>query len=89
MVLNVPEIPPKVTRTLLLFKDVTIRLGLSGVKCKSDDVTLYEVVFLLRPFAFSTRIYLYWLVVYVCGWPFSISGITMLSFGRELQIQLN
>ena len=58
MVLNVPEIPPKVTgivtlsggrkggpgkNTLSLFKDVTIRLGWAGVKGKSDDVTLYDV----------------------------------------------
>ena len=58
MVLNVPEIPPKVTgivtffggrrgdpgkTTLSLFKDVTVRLGRAGVKGKSDDVTLYEV----------------------------------------------
>ena len=56
MVLNVPEIPPKVTgivtlsggwrgspgkTTLSLFKDVTIRLGRAGVKVKSDDVTLF------------------------------------------------
>ena len=55
MVLNVPEIPPKVTgivtlsggrrggpgkTTLSLFKDVTIRLGLAGVKGKSGHVTL-------------------------------------------------
>ena len=61
MVLNVSEIPPKVTgivtlsggrmggprkTTLLLFKDVTSRLGRAGVKGKSDDVTLYEVFFL-------------------------------------------
>ena len=60
MVLNVPEIPPKVAgivtlskgqrggpgkTTLSLFKDVTIRLGRAGVKDKSDDVTLYDVVF--------------------------------------------
>ena len=60
MVLNVPEIPPKVTRivtlsggqrgvpgkaTLSLFKDVAIRLGQAGVKGKSDNVTLYEGVF--------------------------------------------
>ena len=58
MVLNVPEIPPKVTgivtlsggwrgspgkTTLSLFKDVTIRLGRAGVQGKSDDITLYEV----------------------------------------------
>ena len=58
MVLNVPEIPPKVTgivtlsggaeggpgkTTLSLFKDVTIRLGRVGVKGKSDDVILYDV----------------------------------------------
>ena len=58
MVLNVPEIPPKVSRivtlsggrrggpgktTLSLFKDVTIRLGRAGVKCKSDNVILYDV----------------------------------------------
>ena len=57
MVLNVPEIPPKVSRivtlsggrrggpgktTLPLFKDVPIRLGSAGVKGKSDDVTLYD-----------------------------------------------
>ena len=57
MVLDVPEIPPKVTgivtlsggrrggpgkTTSSLFKDVTIRLGRSGVKGKSDDVILYE-----------------------------------------------
>ena len=55
MVLNVPEIPPKVTgivtlsggqrvgpgkTTLSLFKDVTIRLGRAGVKG-----TLYDVFF--------------------------------------------
>ena len=60
MVLNVPEIPPKVTRivplsggqrggpgktTLSLFKYVTIRLGRARVKGKSDDVTLYEFFF--------------------------------------------
>ena len=60
MVLNVPEIPPKVAgnvtlsggrrggpgkTTLPLFKDVTIRLGRAGLKGKSDDVTLYEVFF--------------------------------------------
>ena len=58
MVLNVPEIPPKVTgivtlsggrrggprkTTLSLFKDVAIRLGRAGVKGKSDDFTLYDV----------------------------------------------
>ena len=58
MVLNVPEIPPKVTGivtlsggrrggpgkiTLSLFKDVTIWLGRAGVKGKSDNVTLYDV----------------------------------------------
>ena len=58
MVLDVPEIPPKVTgtvtlsggrrggprkTTLSLFKDVTIRLGRAGVKAKSDDVILYDV----------------------------------------------
>ena len=58
MVLNVPEIPPKVTEivtlsrgrrrgpgktTLSLFKDVPIRLGQAGVKGKSDDVTLYDI----------------------------------------------
>ena len=58
MVVNVPEIPPKVTvivtlsggqrggpgkTTLSLFKDVTIRLGRAGVKGKSDDVILYDV----------------------------------------------
>ena len=58
MVLNVPEIPPKVTgivtlswgrrggpgkTTLSLFKDVTIWLGRAGVKGKSDDVILYDV----------------------------------------------
>ena len=58
MVLNVPEIPPKVTRiftlskgrrggpgktTLSLFKDVTNRLGRAGVKGKNDDVILYDV----------------------------------------------
>ena len=57
MVLNVPEIPPKVAEivtlsggrggslgktTLSLSKDVTIRLG-RGVKGKSDDVILYDV----------------------------------------------
>ena len=62
MVLNVPEIPPKVTgivtlsggrrggpgkTTLSLFKDVTIRLGRAGVKGKSDDVILYDVFFFL------------------------------------------
>ena len=60
MVLNVPEILPKVTgivtlsggrsggpgtTTLSLFKDVTIRLGRAGVKGKSDDVILYEYFF--------------------------------------------
>ena len=55
MVLNVPEIPPKVTgivplsggrsgvpgkTTLSLFKDVTIRFGWAGVKGKSGDDTL-------------------------------------------------
>ena len=60
MVLDVPEIPPKVTgtvtltggrrggprkTTLSLFKDVTIRLGRAGGKGMSDDVTLYDVVF--------------------------------------------
>ena len=64
MVLDVPEIPPKVTgiltlsggrrggprkTTLSLIKDVTIRLGRAGVKGKSDDVPLYEVFFLPRP----------------------------------------
>ena len=63
MVLDVPEIPPKVTgivtlsgwrrggpgkTTLSLFKDVTIRPGRAGVKGKSDDVTLYEVFFFLK-----------------------------------------
>ena len=58
MVLNVPEIPPKVTgivtlsggrrggprkTTLSLFKDVTIWLGRAGVKGKINDVTLYDV----------------------------------------------
>ena len=58
MVLNVPEIPPKVRRivtlsggrrggprktTLSLFKDDTIRLERAGVKGKSDDVILYDV----------------------------------------------
>ena len=58
MVLNVPEIPPKVSifvtlyggwrggpgkTTLSLFKDVTIRLGRAGVKGKSDNVTLYDI----------------------------------------------
>ena len=57
MVLNVPEIPPKLTEivtlsgeqgglgktTLSLSTDVTIRLGRGvGVKGKSDDVTLYD-----------------------------------------------
>ena len=52
MVLNVPEIPPKVTRivtlswgrrggprktTLSLFKDVTIRLGRAGVGVKGKS----------------------------------------------------
>ena len=61
MVLNVPEIPPKVTRivtfsgvrrggpgksTLSIFKYVTLRLGQAGIKGKSDDVTLYDGVFL-------------------------------------------
>ena len=66
MVLNVPEIPPKVKgivtlsggqrggprkTTLSLFKDVTIRLRRAGVKGKSDDVTLYEVLlFFLKAF---------------------------------------
>ena len=60
MVLDVPEIPPKVTgiftlsggrrggprkTTLSLFKDVTIRLGRAGVKGKSGDVTLYDVFY--------------------------------------------
>ena len=60
MVLNVPEIPPKVTgivilsggwrgdpgkTTLSLFKDVIFRLGRAGVKVKSDDVTLYDVFY--------------------------------------------
>ena len=40
MVLDVPEIPPKVTGI------VTIRLGRAGVKGKSDDVILYDVFFL-------------------------------------------
>ena len=52
MVLDVPEIPPKLTggrrgdprkTTLSLFKDVTIRLGRAGVKGQSDDVILYDV----------------------------------------------
>ena len=58
MVLNVSEIPPKVTgivtlsggrrggprkNTVSLFKDVTIRLGRAGVKGKRDNVALYEV----------------------------------------------
>ena len=57
MVLNVPEIPPKVAgivtlsggggggpgkTNLSLFKYVTIRLGRARIKGKSDDVTLYE-----------------------------------------------
>ena len=61
MLLNVPEIPPKITgivtlsrgrrggpgkTTLSLFKDVTIRLGRAGVQGKSDDVTLYDVFLL-------------------------------------------
>ena len=65
MVLDVPEIPPKVTgivtlsggrrggprkTTLSLFKDVTIRLGRAGVKGKSDDVILYDVFFILKAF---------------------------------------
>ena len=56
--INVPEIPPKVTKIVTLFggrggglgkttlslsKDVTIRLGRGGVKGKSDNVTLYDV----------------------------------------------
>ena len=60
IVLDVPEIPPKVTgiltlsggrrggprkTTLSLFKDVTIRLGRAGVKGKSDDVILYDGLF--------------------------------------------
>ena len=60
MILNVPEIPPKVTEivtlsggrrggpgkaTLSLFKDVAIRLGWAGVKGRSDNVTLNEVGF--------------------------------------------
>ena len=63
MVLNVPEIPPKVTgivtlsrvrrgvpgmTTLSLFKDVTIRLGQAGIKGKSDAVILYDVGFFYR-----------------------------------------
>ena len=63
MVLNAPEIPPKVSRivtlsggrrggpgktTLSLFKDVTIRLGRTGVKGKSDDVTLFDVFFVFE-----------------------------------------
>ena len=63
MVLNVPEIPPKVTgivilsrgwrggpgkTTLSLFKDVTIRLGRAGEKGKSDDVTLYKGFLFLK-----------------------------------------
>ena len=58
MVLDVLEIPPKVTgiatlsggrrggpikTTLSLFKDATIRLGRAGVKGKSDDVILYDI----------------------------------------------
>ena len=68
MVLNVPEIPPKVTgivtlsggrrggpgkTTLSLFKDVTIWLGRAGVKGKSDNVTLYDVFFLTAFLNFS------------------------------------
>ena len=34
--------------TLSLFKDVIIRLGRAGVKGKSDDVTLYDVYFILK-----------------------------------------
>ena len=60
MVLNVSEIPTKVTgivtlsggrgnTTLSLFKDVTLRLGWAGVKGKSDDVTLYDFFFGPRP----------------------------------------
>ena len=60
MVVNVPEIPPKVTgivtlsggrrggprkTTLSLFKDVTIRLGRAGVKGESDNVILYDVFY--------------------------------------------
>ena len=60
MVLNVPEIQPKVTgsvtlsggrmggpgkTTLSLFKDVTLRLGRAGLKGLSDDVTLYDIFF--------------------------------------------
>ena len=63
MLLNVPEIPPKITgivtlsggrrggprkTTLSLFKDVTIRLGRAGVKGKSDDVTLFDVFLFLK-----------------------------------------
>ena len=60
MVLNVPEIPPKVTgivtlsggrrggpgkTTLSLFKDVTLRLGRAGLKGLSDNITLYDIFF--------------------------------------------
>ena len=58
MLLNVTEIPPKITgtvtlsggrrggpgkTTLSLFKYVTIRLGRAGVKGNSDNVILYDV----------------------------------------------